>query len=119
MRFSLVLVAGPDATLASAGATRGTGPSRVTGPGGQLPDAVGGEQPQHDWIHGVLLVAGCLRWLTAVASAAVCPLKTQISPPTAVAPAYRTGTGSRGVARKWVPSVVASTADGLHVTKLL
>ena len=30
MRFSLVLVAGPDATLASAGATRGTGPPRVT-----------------------------------------------------------------------------------------
>jgi hypothetical protein len=30
--------------------------------------------------------------------------------PGTVAPAYRTGTGSRGGTRKWWPSVVASTS---------
>ena len=32
-----------------------SGPPRVTGLGGRLPELVGGELPQHGWMHGVLL----------------------------------------------------------------
>jgi hypothetical protein len=53
---------------------------------------------------------GSIRWMTPVAPAAVWPPNTQIRPPAATVPAYRTGTGSRAATRKCCPSVVASTS---------